>query len=64
MAQKSRNRIAVVRVMRMGGVNKGKIVSCTHKNKRKNHLYRPTQIPNPTPHSQMLQQLFAPALHL
>jgi len=41
MAQKSRNRIAVVWVMRMGGVNKGMIVSCTHKNKRNNVLYRP-----------------------
>jgi len=52
MAQKSRNRIAVVWVMRMGAavvwvmrmgaVNKGMIVSCTHKNKRTNILYRPT----------------------
>jgi len=33
--------MAVVWVMRMGGVNKGLIVSCTHKNKRNNILYRP-----------------------
>jgi len=31
MAQKSRNRIAVVWVVRMGGVHKGMIDSCTHK---------------------------------
>jgi len=33
MAQKSRNRIGVVWVMRMGRVNKRMIDSCTHKNK-------------------------------
>jgi len=33
MAQKSRNRIAVVWVMKMGGGGKGMIDSCTHTNK-------------------------------
>jgi len=42
MAQKSRNSIAVVWVMRIGGGNKGMIDSCTHKNKWKHILYRPS----------------------
>ena len=33
MAQKSRNRIAVVWVMQMGGGDTARIDSCTHKNK-------------------------------
>ena len=33
LAQMSRNRIAVVWVMRMGEVNKAMIDSCTHTNK-------------------------------
>ena len=33
MAHKSRNCIAVVWVTRMGGVNEGKVDSCTHKKK-------------------------------
>jgi len=33
IAQKSRNGIAVVCVMQMGGGDKGMIDSCTHKNK-------------------------------
>jgi len=33
IAQKSRNSIAVVWAILMGGVNKGIIDSCTHKNK-------------------------------
>jgi len=33
IAQKSRNSIAVVWVMQMGGGNKGMIESCTHNNK-------------------------------
>jgi len=41
MAQTSRNSIAVVFVMQIGGGNKGIIDSCTHKNKSKNILYRP-----------------------
>jgi len=37
MAQKSRNRFAVVWAMRMGGGNKGMIGSCTHKNEVKEY---------------------------
>jgi len=33
MTQTSRNRIAIVWVMRLGGVNKGMVDSFTHKNK-------------------------------
>jgi len=48
MAQESRNSIAVVWVMRMGGVNARIIDSCTNKNKEKNFLYRPrSHIPAP-----------------
>jgi len=38
MAHKSRNSIAVVWVMRMGGGNKGLIDSCTHKKLVKEYL--------------------------
>ena len=41
MAQKSRNSIAVVWVMRMGGGSKGMIDSCTHTNMKIHILYRP-----------------------
>jgi len=43
IAQKSRNSIAVVWAMLMGGVNKGMIGSCTHTNKWKHILCRPNR---------------------
>jgi len=47
MAQQSRNRIAVVWVMRTGGGNKGMIDSCIHTN-RTNILYSPAWPRAPT----------------
>jgi len=38
IAQKTRNSIAVVWVLQMGGGNEGMIDSCTHKNKYRNIL--------------------------
>jgi len=50
IAQKSRNSIAVVWVMQMGGGHQGMIDSCTHTNKGTNILYRPThKTPPPYP---------------
>ena len=42
--RKSRNCVAVVWVMTIGGGKKGMTDSCTHKNKSKHILYRPTHI--------------------
>ena len=53
MAQKSRNRIAIVEVVRMGGGNTWMIDSCTHTQQRNNILSRPTRVAAPSPRASL-----------
>jgi len=53
MAPTSRNRTAVVWVMRMGGGNKGMIDACTHKQVKESLVYA-----KPRPYDRVTRWLF------